>query len=77
MKGYTATLDGVRIMVSQSAEGLVSVPVPAGRHDLTFVFNAPLGLASAYWLDVSAWALVLSGAAVLVLDPKNLSAPFR
>ncbi len=59
--GYAGWVNGRRVEVRKSAEGLVALPVPAGRSEVKVKYYAPIGLQVLYWLSLVSAA----GAAVL------------
>ena len=70
-RGYRATVDGAAAAVLRSAEGLVSVPVAAGTHEVSVWFQAPFPLALSYWAALCAWAAVLLMAAANARSPRS------
>jgi hypothetical protein len=55
MPGYHATVGGNPIPVARSAEGLVTVAVPAGEHVVELTYRGPPLLRISYWLCLAAW----------------------
>ncbi|HEX6904251.1 MAG TPA: hypothetical protein VF789_31365 [Thermoanaerobaculia bacterium] len=62
--GWTATVDGAEVEVAQGPQGVLAVPVPAGRHRVAVRYRQPeirevsgwlslLGLAGCVWLVVA------------------------
>lgn len=56
--GYIATVDGRRVPVRKSAEGLVGFAVPAGRSQVQLRYAGPPALSVAFWLSISGWAFL-------------------
>lgn len=52
--GYRATVNGQAVTPEKSPEGLVAVPVPAGRSTVTLTYRPPLLLLAGYWLSATA-----------------------
>lgn len=52
--GYVAGVNGQPVEVRRSAQGLVSVPVPAGISEVEIRYVAPAGLLAAFWLSLGA-----------------------
>jgi len=59
--GYVAEVAGRPAEVRRSAQGLASVPVPAGTSEVVLRYRAPAGLLGAFWLSLGAM-----GAGILV-----------
>lgn len=51
---YRATVNGRPVVPEKSPEGLLAVPVPAGRSTVVVDYRAPLLLQGSYWLSVAA-----------------------
>jgi hypothetical protein len=54
--GWTATVNGRPVEVRRSPNGLVAVPVDAGRSEVRLAYRAPLPLVLSYWLTWACWA---------------------
>jgi hypothetical protein len=67
MPGYHATLDGKPTAVTRSAEGLVTIPVPAGEHVVELIYHGPPILRFSYWTCLTAWCTLAAGATWLGL----------
>jgi len=67
MPGYHATLDGKPTAVTRSAEGLVTIPVPAGEHVVELIYHGPPILRFSYWTCLAAWCTLAAGATWLGL----------
>lgn len=52
--GYRAVVNGQDIAPVKSREGLVAVPVPAGRSEVTLSYHPPFLLVSGYWISLTA-----------------------
>jgi hypothetical protein len=65
--GYTAEVNGSPVAVSESPEGLVAFPVPAGESRVVLRFTGPLLLRAAFWLSATGWLL----AALWLLVPRR------
>lgn len=62
--GYTATVDGKDVEVKTTKEGLISVDLPSGSHELKLSYTPP-GLKSGAVITISAILLALVHAVVL------------
>jgi hypothetical protein len=57
IEGYQATVDGAPVPVDRSVDGLAIVPIPAGLHQVSLSYVAPLRVRVAYWFGLGAWVL--------------------
>lgn len=62
--GYRAAVNGKVVTPVKSSEGLVAVPVPAGRSSVVLAYEAPTLLRLSYW--TSLLAIILSSGLLLV-----------
>lgn len=58
MSRYRATVDGTPVPAVRSAEGLVAVPVPGGRHEVKLWLSAPWWLHAVFWAALVGWSAV-------------------
>jgi hypothetical protein len=59
LPGYRATVDGIRVPVAKSVEGLAEIQVPPGRHSIELRFVGSLRLWLAALVSASGWALLV------------------
>lgn len=55
LPGYRATVDGARVPVALSPDGLVMLPVPAGTSEVELAYPGPLLLRPVFWLGLASW----------------------
>ncbi len=70
---YQAIVNARRVPVAKSPEGLVMIPVPAGRSTVKLQYYPPFVLAAAFWVSfaaVVATTLALAGLLWHDLDPR-------
>jgi hypothetical protein len=77
--GWEATVNGKRVPVQRSTEGLVAVPVPAGENEVVVTYRGPFVLRAVFWINLVAGVLVmLAGARFLIRSPVGrVGAPAR
>jgi len=60
LPGYLARVDGAKVLPLKSGEGLVAIPLPKGRHDVSLTYGGGGLLLLSYWATACAWlALVV------------------
>lgn len=69
LPGYRARVDGHRVPVALSPDGLVMLPVPAGVSQVELAYPGPFALRAVFWVGVAAWLML---AAYLLLPATNL-----
>ena len=57
LQGYAATVNGHPVAVGQSRNGLVTVPVSAGKSEVVLTYPGPGFLRIAWWVSVGSFAL--------------------
>lgn len=62
--GYTASVDGQKVHPRKGVDGLVLVPIPAGRHAVELHYRPPVILGAAATVSVGGWAVVAIGAMI-------------
>ena len=60
LPGYAAEIDGRRVPVERSPDGLVMIPVPAGQHQVNLNYVASPLLRASFWL------MIFSGLGLLI-----------
>jgi hypothetical protein len=53
--GWTATVNGRSAEISQSKNGMVTVPIAAGDSEIRLTYVAPMALSGAYLLMIATW----------------------
>jgi len=67
---YRGRINGRTVPAERSPDGLVMFPVQAGHSDITIKYVPPLWLELAYWLNTTAWVVLLTaGLGWLFLAP--------
>jgi hypothetical protein len=56
--GFRATVDGRPVEIAKSPEGLIMIPVPAGRAEVELTYHAPHLLLLGYWLSLASLVMV-------------------
>jgi hypothetical protein len=69
ISGYVAAVDGQTVFPRAGPDGLMLVPVPAGRHTVELIYRAPLLLRLAAWISIVTWLGVLTLVAIRTLSP--------
>lgn len=59
--GYAAKVDGQPVPIRASIDSLVTIPVPAGRHEVELAFRGSVRLWLGWWVSVAAWLALLAG----------------
>lgn len=65
LPGYAARVDGRPVRVAESAQMLVSVPLPPGRHEVEVRYVGTARLWIALWVSLAAWGALV----ILALKP--------
>ena len=76
-ESYVARVDGRRVSIAKSPDGLVAIPVPAGVTNVELKFKPPLGLEAIFWtsfLGIAALLAFASGAFLLSRFPGHRAA---
>ncbi len=63
--GYWAFVNGLRVETVRTVEGLVGVPLPAGRNDVRLEYRGGAGLRWAYGISVVSWLGLFAGTLVV------------
>jgi hypothetical protein len=65
--GWTATVNGNKVPVQRSSEGLVAVEVPPGESQVALTYTGPLLLRVAFWTNLTGWLMAAIAGAALAL----------
>jgi hypothetical protein len=77
LPGYAATVDRRSVPVQASPDGLVLVPVPAGRSQVEISYPGSARLRAAFWLTLAGWTGVLAGLILPVRARRGLGTAGR
>jgi hypothetical protein len=57
--GYSARVDGAKVLLLKTAEGLVAVPLLKGSHDVSLTYDGGALLLLSYWGSACAWLALI------------------